>query len=405
MQYSTVPFEIKTCDHTLHVEVGSLLERLQEVKDLRAKRGKLYPLTPFLAIAVLAKLGGQNHLQALAEWASLRAEELAQWFGLKRGTMPHVTTWARLLGQAVNPDQLQSVIDRFMAAQLDQELPKRGQVVLAIDGKTLRGTIPSGHTRGVHLMSAYLPKSGLVLGQVAVETKENEIVAAPRVLKGIDLRGMVVTGDAMQAQRALSTQVVGQGGDYLWLVKGNQKGVLADLEILFGPEAVEEGGGPIPTDFKQYTQWDKGHGRLEKRTIITSSWLKEYTPWPHLEQAFQLERLVYSLDGKNLKSREIRYGLSSLPAEIAGPAQLFSIARQEWGIENGLHHRKDVQLREDHCQLKKAKRGQINAILNNTVLGLMAKSGHARVAKARREFEYDLLKALALLTKRTLSTT
>lgn len=403
MQYSTVPFEIKTCEYTLSVEVGSLLERLQQVTDLRSKRGKLYPLTPFLAIAVLAKLCGQNHLQALAEWANLRAKELSEWFGLKRSTMPHVTTWARLLGQALDPDQLQSVIDRFMVAQLDQQLPKRGEVVLAIDGKTLRGTIPSGQTRGVHLMAAYLVKSGLVLSQVAVETKENEIVAAPKVLKGLDLRGMVVTGDAMQAQRALSTQVVGQGGDYLWLVKANQKGVLADLAILFGEEAIEQGGGPVPTDFKQYIQWDKGHGRLEKRTITTSSWLKEYTPWPHLEQAFKLERLVYSLDGKSLKSQEVRYGLSSLPAEVAGPAQLFRIARQEWGIENGLHHRRDVQLSEDHCQLKRARRGQVNAILNNTAIGLMVKSGYRQVARARRTFDYNTLDAAALLTKRFLS--
>lgn len=251
-------------------------------------------------------------------------------------------------------------------------------------------------------MAAYLPGEGVVLAQVAVESKENEIVAAPRLLSQLDLRGVVVVGDALQAQRALSTQIVEQGGDYLWLIKGNQKGVLCDLEILFGPEPIEAGGGSVPTDFAQAQKWSKGHGRLEQRQITTSSLLKEYTRWPHLEQAFKLERWVYPLEGGAALSHEVRYGLTSLPSSVAGPARLMQVARAEWGIENGLHHRRDVQLREDHSQLRSGWGPQVNAILNNTVLGLLARSGRKRVADSRRELAAKPALALAFLAKRDL---
>jgi hypothetical protein len=95
------------------------------------------------------------------------------------------------------------------------EVPDRGSLVVALDGKTLRGTIPLGQTRGVHLLAAYLPQEGLVLAQVEVDRQENEIVVAPTILMQLDLQGVVVTGDAMFTQRTLSIQIVEAGGDYL----------------------------------------------------------------------------------------------------------------------------------------------------------------------------------------------
>src|SRR5262249_8869841 len=148
---------------------------------------------------------------------------------------------------------------------------------------------PAGQTRGVHLVAAYLPASGVVLSQVAVDVKENEIVAVPKLLAQLDVTGMVVVGDAVQAQRALSTQVVEAGGDYLWFVKENQPALLDNLELLFEQPRLSPGWSEPSTDFTTARQVDKGHGRIEERTITVSRMLKEYLDWPYLDQVFRLE--------------------------------------------------------------------------------------------------------------------
>ena len=112
-------------------------------------------------------------------------------------------------------------------------LPNVGHsVVVSIDGKTVRGTIPAGACRGQHLLAAYLPQEGIVLLQVAAGAKDNEISVAPTLLGSLDLRGKVVTGDAVHTQRALSTQTVAAGGAYLWVAKDNQPTLRADIEAL-----------------------------------------------------------------------------------------------------------------------------------------------------------------------------
>jgi hypothetical protein len=119
---------------------------------------------------------------------------------------------------AVQVEELEQVVREFFAAQ-----PGAGQsVVISLDGKTIRGTIPAGRSRGVHLLAAYLPEEGWVLLQVRVEQQENEIPAALRVVKALNLRGKIVTGDALLAQRELSTVIVEQGGHYIWTIKKNQ---------------------------------------------------------------------------------------------------------------------------------------------------------------------------------------
>ena len=413
-KYSTIALNLQMPNEAMLFNCNSLYARLQELEDKRACRGRQYELAPLLFIALLAKLMGQNQLQALAKWAKLRVKELTGLLGLTRLSMPHKTTWGRVLAEAVDVNQLESLVADFLAEQLSVEIPQRGSLVLNIDGKTLRGTIPHAHTQGVHLMAAYLPAVGIVLAQIAVERglKENEIVVAPKLLAQLDLRGLVVTGDAMQAQKALSVAVVAGGGDYVWMVKGNQPSVLKDIEILFGPEAIEPGGSAAPNDFKSHTHTEKGHGRIEKRTITTSHELEGYTNWPHLAQVFKLERWVWQPlahdaepgAGPVLKSYEVRYGITSLPRAVASEKRLMKIVRDGWGIENGLHHRRDVQFREDYSQLRRGVAPQVNAVLNNTALGLLLSSGVTDVAQARMELAYDGTRAIELLTQPLLST-
>jgi predicted transposase YbfD/YdcC len=202
---------------------------------------------------------------------------------------------------------MERVVSRFFASQAEA-----GRSVLVnLDGKTLRGTIAAGKSKGLHLLAAYLPGEGWVMMQMEVDRQENEIPAASRMIRCLDLRGKIVTGDALLAQRELSAWIVQGGGEYLWSVKENQDRLQEDIELLFAPEACVPGFSPSHKDFCTATTREKGHGRLECRTLTTSSQLREYLSWPHAEQVFQLERRFVRLsDGKVMK--ETTYGVTSL---------------------------------------------------------------------------------------------
>ena len=254
--------------------------------------------------------------------------------------MPHRTTLGRVLARAVPVAELETLVCRFLA-QLPR--PEQREYVLTLDGKTLRGTLDRRTGQQEHLLAAYLPHEGIVLVQVAVEIKENEISAAPRVVACLDLREAVVTGDALFAQRALSAQIGAAGGHYLWKVKGGgaPQQLRDDLETLFAPPTCPSGTSPVPTDFRAATTVDKGHGRLERRTITVSQMLTGYSDWPHLAQVFQVERRIVDLPIGEITT-EVRYGITSLPPAQADPARLLRLVRLHWEIENGLHYRRDV---------------------------------------------------------------
>ncbi len=374
----------------------ALAAHLQTVPDRRKRRGRRYPLPPLLTLAVVAKLAGHSRLEALADWAKLRAADLARLFGLSRTTMPHHSTWSRILGQAVDPVALEQALTTFFQASASTEAPARGSIILVVDGKTLRGTIPIGHTRGVHLVAAYLPEHGVVLAQVEVDTKANEIVVVPTLLAHLDLQGRVVVGDAMQTQREVSVQIVDAGGDYLWFVKENQPTLLGEIEELFAPPPCTPGHAAPARDFTTARQVDKGHGRLEERVLTASELLMGYSDWPYLAQVFKLERTVWQQGVPTL--HEVRYGITSLSRQVADAERLLVVARAEWGIENGLHYRRDVTLQEDACQLRRGGGPQVMAALNNVVISLLGQHGERNLAAVQRRFAYQFDRWLAQLS-------
>jgi DDE_Tnp_1-associated len=188
-------------------DVGSLFEAFCGLHDQRDARGLRYALATVLSYIVLAKLAGQDQPHGIAQWVHRRASALTDFFGLAKAQAPHETTYTRILGRAFPVDEFERLVTDFFAHQ-----PQAGQSVhIALDGKTLRGTIPFGRTRGVHLLAAYLPQAGGVLCQVEGDETENEIPAAARLLKTLDLRGKIITGAALLAQRELSLQIVQAG--------------------------------------------------------------------------------------------------------------------------------------------------------------------------------------------------
>jgi hypothetical protein len=213
MKISTISERLSLPNQAVLFDLEELYRCFQRVPERRKRRGRRYPLATLLMIGVLAKLAGQDSSRAMAHWARLRKEELSHLFQLKRQAMPHSSTWSRVLGQGVSPEQVEQSVSQFFAGEQRPKSPKRGSMQVCLDGKTLRGTIPAGQSQGVHLMAAYLPEQGVVLMQMQVGEKTNEITTAPRVVQTLDLRGVVVTGDAMQAQRKLSVQIVNAHGD------------------------------------------------------------------------------------------------------------------------------------------------------------------------------------------------
>lgn len=374
-------------------EVGSLFEAFCTLHDQRDARGLRYGLVTVLVFTVLAKLAGENHLRGIAQWVRRRAVLLATFLMLAKVQSPHATTYSRVLGKAIQIEEFEQVSRDFFAQQ-----PKAGtSVQITLDGKTMRGTIPAGHTRGIHLLAAFLPDEGWVLFQVEVGSKENEIPAAGRVLKCLDLRGKIITGDALLAQRELSLQIVQAGGEYVWIIKDNQPETRQDIERLFAPESVVKGFSPAShDDFRTAETIEKSHGRMEYRKITVSHALKGYLNWPGAEQVFKLERHFKRMkDGKVMD--EVVYGVTSLTAQEANPDRLLALIRKHWQIENGLHYRRDDTLKEDRCTLRTGHAAQAMAVINNVVLGLLLRRGVKNVPDARRDFDADPQQAFDLI--------
>ncbi len=368
-------------DQTITIDVTALVARFQTVPDGRKRRGVRYPLAVLLSIAVLAKLCGDSQVHAIADWAHARAEELAKLFDLKRTTMPHPTTWTRILGHAVAADALEAAIRPFLLAA-PREVPPRASEHFALDGKTMRGTIPTGTTKGVHLVNAYQVCKRVPLVQLQVTTKANELTMAPALLNQLDLTGVLVSGDAMFTQRELSVQVVEAGGDYCWIVKKNQPTLYDDLRLLFGPKpAPLPGSSLIPDDFATVRTLDLGHGRLDERVLTTSSLLCDYQGWPYLAQAFQVVRTRRC--GRR-RTQQVRYGITSAPKEVLNATAVLKAVRGHWAIENGLHYRRDVSLDEDASLARVGQAPHVLATLNNVVCGLVAQAGITNLPAAQR---------------------
>jgi predicted transposase YbfD/YdcC len=373
--------------------LSDLWRRLAALPDQRKRRGKRYALPVLLLLIVLAKLSGEDRPSGIADWVAHRRARLAQALGIRLPRAPHHNTYRRILAQAVGPGDLDAAVSGFF-----RDLPQvGGSVLISIDGKTVKGTIDTAHPHGAHLLVAYLPQEGIVLLQVPAGRKDGEIRVAPALVDALDLRGKIVAADALHTQRALSAQIVAAGGDYLWVVKDNQPTLRADIAELFSGDDRTVEGGHLPHDFRTARQVAKGHGRREVRRVTVSTELNGYSDWPGLAQVFRLEReRITSTSGRY--QQEITYGLTSLPPAEASPARLLALTRAYWGVENGLHYRRDVTFHEDATRLTQGQAGHVMAALNNLVIGLLRLAGFTNLAAARRYCGADLTRAMALLS-------
>lgn len=361
--------------------VAELEARFSQLTDSRAKRGKIYSLSMLLTMIILAKLAGEDKPSGIAQWIRLRCDEFVKAFNFKHERMPCLNTIRGVLDTIVSLEELQRVLDQYLYETYGGQQSQ----LIAIDGKTMRGTIPKGEQQGVHLLSAYLAEEGVVLNQVAIETKENEISAAPELIKGLDLKDKVVCGDAMHTQRQLSVDILAKEGDFIWFLKDNQPTMLADVEQFFEPPQKSAGWQLPKRPQNEAATTNKGHGRVEKRSLTLMVDEEQFLDWPGVRQVFKLERFVKQIR-TGQESTEVIFGITSCDPTMTSAKQLLTWTRHYWAIENGLHYRRDVTLREDSTHTKQPSLSKSIATINNFVVGLSQKLGYTNLASARRLF-------------------
>ena len=341
-----------------------LLEVLAKVTDPRHRRGVRYRLAVILGLAVCAVLAGARSFTAIAEWAADADEETLAKLGVT-GAVPSESTFRRAL-QRLDADAFDDLAGRW-AAQRTAPGPNRRRVI-AVDGKTLRGS-GHGEENGRHLLAAFDHAHGVVLGQVEVGAKTNEIPLFSTLLDRIDITGAVITADALHAQRDHATYLARRGAQYLLIVKRNQPSLHAQLAVLPWRDV------PVA-----YAKRERGHGRTERRTLKVTSVAKGLA-FPHAAQAIQIVRRR-KVKGK--WSRETCYAVTSLTVIQASHAQLAAIVRGHWGIEDRLHWVRDMDFDEDRSQVRTATGPRIMASLRNLVITILRLSGAASIAAALR---------------------
>ena len=403
MDYSTLTQTIEQSQVTAEADALTLYEAFEQVSDGRKKRGVRYRLALILTLIVLAKLAGETSLSGVAQWVRERKEELAEHLHLPKRRFPCVATYSYVL-QHVDAEEVSSVIYHFFTQQesksrcgsepsrLLSQNGREAKAHLALDGKTLRGTLKhEAVDQGpVHLLALYETTTGVVCGQHQVQQKENEISAVKTWLQACQVQDRIVTADAMHTQRFFCALLRRFQSHYLLIVKDNQPSLHADLQLFFEDRQADRSG------WQTARTCSKGHGRLEVRQITTSTELNAYfeRDWADVAQVFRIERRISK---KGHTSVEVVYGLSSLPRKHADAARLLQLNRAHWLIENHLHYRRDVTLGEDACQVRKGQAPQVLAALNNTVLALADSLQVSNLAALLRTFNAHPEQALALL--------
>jgi predicted transposase YbfD/YdcC len=354
----------------------SLFVALAAVEDPRDPRGRRYPLVAILAAAVCAVIAGACTFAAVTDW--VRFQDRAVWARLGfTGRVPAATTVWRLLIR-IDAAVLSQVLARWLRSRATP-VPAAGhwwRRVIAVDGKVERGArLPDG--RQVHLLSAYDTSAGIVLAQVQISAKSNEIPAFTPLLclvKSVlgSLDGVLVVADALHAQVGHADLLAEHGAHLMVTAKANQPKLFAKLKALPWAQV------PVGAQTR-----DAGHGRKETRTVkaLTVA-MPGGIGFPKAEQVVRITR-TRTVKGRT--SRETAYLTISLPAGQARPVDLGAWARAEWQIENRVHYVRDVTLREDAHQARTGSGPAVFATLRNTSIGYHRVNGATNIAEATRE--------------------
>jgi predicted transposase YbfD/YdcC len=362
----------------------SIGEHFSRLTDPRVERCKVHPLVEIVTIALCGVLCGADDWVAIEAFGQEKEAWLRTFLALPGGIPSH-DTFGRVFAR-LDPDEFRQCFLAWVRAAVGGV----GAQVVAVDGKTLRGSHDrAAGKEALHLVSAWATTSGLVLGQVATDAKSNEITAIPHLLRLLALEGATVTIDAMGCQTAIATQVVEQGADYVLALKENQPTTLDRVRRSFADVPAAGAGLPL-ADVAPVVTHDRAHGRAETRRCLAigdPQYLAYVDPerrWPNLRSVVRIESTRRVGDDV---TTEDRYYLASLPADAA---HLADIIRSHWGIENRLHWVLDVVFREDLSRVRDGHAPENLAILRHFALNLLRQDRSVRGGVATKRLRAAL---------------
>lgn len=340
----------------------SLIKQFEALNDPRVKRKPEHLLVDIVAIAILAVLSGANDMVAIETYGKAKQTWLETFLELPNGIPSH-DTFSRVLA-LLDPQQLHECFLSWVQAIADQLEIK----LINIDGKTARGSYDREQSlKALHTVSAWASEHHLVLAQQRVESKSNEITAIPELLNLLDIKGAIITLDAMGTQREIAAQIVDQGGDYILALKGNQGTLHTQVKAFFKMAEQTQWAG-IDVSYSECTE--AGHHRIERRQV----WAVPITQVPDLPNPSKWRGLATVVMVKrerrlwNKTTTEVCFYITSLAADAAVLAQAI---RSHWGIENSLHWILDVIFREDQSRIRNGHGPENMGLLRRLSLNLL----------------------------------
>jgi predicted transposase YbfD/YdcC len=322
----------------------SFFSHFATLEDPRVERTKRHALLEVVFIAVCALLSGANDFVGMEKFGKSKRDWLRKYLELPNGIPSH-DTFGRVI-RAIAPQQFVDCFRRWVAT-----VPERSRGAhICIDGKTARASLDRGREQNpLHVVSAWATEQGLLLGQVAVDEKSNELTAIPKLLEMLELKGALVTIDAMGCQAAIAAKIHAKGGDYLLAVKGNQEHLEEDVIDSFAAADERRERGQAGTLPDVHESADDTHGRDEQRrceALPAPKGLRNRERWPGLRSICRVTRTYVD---KGVAKSEVRYFISTLPATAR---RLAAGVRRHWGIENGLHWVFDMVFAEDRSRAR-----------------------------------------------------
>ncbi|CNG18738.1 transposase for IS2404 [Mycobacterium tuberculosis] len=353
-----------------------LLDLLAQVPDPRRRRGRRHTLVGVLAVGLAAVVAGSRSFAAIGQWAADAGTEVPDALGATRGAADE-STFRRLFA-VVDADRLDAILGAWLWTRA---VRVSGRLVIAVDGKTVRGARRKGG-KAPHLVAALAHSAGAVLGQIAVAAKSNEIPAVRDLLRAFtDLAGAVVTMDALHTQAGTAELVVGRGADYVMTVKGDMPTLYRRLKKL--PWAQIPAVSTVTT----------GRGRRTRRTIKVAS----APAWIEFTGAAQIAQLRRTVTRGGKKTVEVVYLVTSADAQTATPTTPASWVRGHWHIENRLHWVRDVTYQEDKSLVRTGNAPRVMATLRSLAISLLRLDGHDNIAAANRHHARDPQRTITLL--------